>query len=208
MAAVSTRVNPLLALVSLLALLQLLVPLVEANWREVPVHHGGALDHRDKMEQRQGYAPYAVPQHGAQVARQSYGGYQQQEEDSSDLLTYILPALAITGLSLLFPSIVTINSSKRRRRDASGDLEPIEPMDALLGHLSTIYYAATESDICMQRIVCELGATTKDLKQGNKDLMISILGKAASKKYSKLFSKFSYGVNTANCKKIGCKLID
>lgn len=32
------------------------------------------------------------------------------------LLALVLPALAVTGLSLLFPSIVTINTGTRRRR--------------------------------------------------------------------------------------------
>lgn len=35
----------------------------------------------------------------------------------SDYLTYVLPALAITGLSLLFPNIVTVNTGRRLRRD-------------------------------------------------------------------------------------------
>lgn len=38
-----------------------------------------------------------------------------------DYLAYVLPALAITGLSLLFPNIVTINTAKRRRRDTIGE---------------------------------------------------------------------------------------
>lgn len=52
---------------------------------------------------------------------QMYGGYDDSEYESSDgFLPYVLPALAITGLSLLFPNIVTVNTG-RRRRDAGGE---------------------------------------------------------------------------------------
>lgn len=36
-------------------------------------------------------------------------------------LALVLPALAVTGLSLLFPSIVTVNTGRRRRRSAAGE---------------------------------------------------------------------------------------
>lgn len=36
-------------------------------------------------------------------------------------LAMVLPALAFTGLSLLFPTIVTVNTGVRRRRSAAGE---------------------------------------------------------------------------------------
>lgn len=36
-------------------------------------------------------------------------------------LALVLPALAFTGLSLLFPTIITVNSGVRRRRSATGE---------------------------------------------------------------------------------------
>lgn len=55
------------------------------------------------------------------MAQMYGGGYDDSEYESSDgFLPYVLPALAITGLSLLFPNIVTVNTG-RRRRDAGGE---------------------------------------------------------------------------------------
>lgn len=76
----------------------------------VPVHHGGAPVATERRGQR-----------GKQRMAQMYGGYDDSEYESSDgFLPYVLPALAITGLSLLFPNIVTVNTG-RRRRDAGGE---------------------------------------------------------------------------------------
>jgi len=122
----------------------------------------------------------------------------------------LIPTLLVLGFQAVWPRRTHYNVVKRST-DALGSESSspaAAPMDDLVAHLTNIYYAATESDECIQRIVCELGATAKSMKPGNKNLMISILGKAASNKYSKLFSRFQDGVNTANCKKIGCKLID
>lgn len=77
---------------------------------KVPVHHGGPPVAMDRRGQR-----------GKQRVseQQMYGGYDEYES-SDGFLPYVLPALAITGLSLLFPNIVTVNTG-RRRRDAGGE---------------------------------------------------------------------------------------
>lgn len=77
--------------------------------QEVPVHHGGAPVATDRRGQRE--------QHRME---HSYGGYDSGYESSDGFLPYVLPALAITGLSLLFPNVVTVNTG-RRRRDTGGE---------------------------------------------------------------------------------------
>lgn len=61
---------------------------------------------------------YSAPE--ASYGAPSYGSY--EEEGGFDLTSIIIPILALIGLSLLFPTYVSLTSVKRKRREA-GDFE-------------------------------------------------------------------------------------
>ncbi|XP_042204235.1 uncharacterized protein LOC121853908 isoform X2 [Homarus americanus] len=191
MAAVNTPRSLLLLLLAFLHIATTLgaVAFYEKSRLAVPVHHGGeqiVAEDRIGQIQRQG-------ERSGPAARRE-----------KNYFAYILPALAIAGLSLLFPNIVTVDTAGRRRRDIGSEA----PVAALTEHLMNVYYAAIESDQCMQRLACELGAASISLNPHHHNLMLQVLGSTTSNKYSGLFDKFKAGVNAEKCKKYGCSLMD
>ncbi|XP_066943060.1 uncharacterized protein [Macrobrachium rosenbergii] len=202
-----TPFPPRVSLAVLLAPFLLALPSVAAaayysdNRLTVPVHHGGEpvlADDRIGHVRRGDYESYgSYPEHSSYTAH-----------DGGSYLAYILPALAITGLSLLFPNVVTVNTTRRRRRDAQNPAEAESPVNELSEHLMNIYFAATESDECIQRIVCEVGASARSLNSENMTSLISLLSASAPSKYNKFFEKFKMGMNAEKCEKIGCSLLD
>ncbi|XP_071546797.1 uncharacterized protein [Panulirus ornatus] len=154
MASISTHCSILLVLPLLAAYLQGSNALAAGAFRD-DTRLSALDDGEPSMAGRQG-----------QIHRQE--GYYHQPQSEENHLAYVLPALFITGISLLFPNFVTINS-RRRRRNA----DPDAPMEELTQHLMNVYLAAVESDGCMQRVVCELGAVARNLKPYQRNLMIS-----------------------------------
>ncbi|KAG7156305.1 uncharacterized protein LOC121853908 isoform X1 [Homarus americanus] len=112
-----------------------------------------------------------------------------------------VPALAVLALSAIWPT----RRHYRIKREADGSEAPVA---ALTEHLMNVYYAAIESDQCMQRLACELGAASISLNPHHHNLMLQVLGSTTSNKYSGLFDKFKAGVNAEKCKKYGCSLMD
>merc|ERR1712213_306985 len=98
-------------------------------------------------------ASYGAPETGCGAPSDSYGvsygGY--EEESLPDLTPIIVGILVLTGLSLLFPTFVSL-TSVRRKRDA----------DDVVKRVNDIYTAVVQSEECMERIACEVGGLAAD----------------------------------------------
>ncbi|XP_047491604.1 uncharacterized protein LOC125040876 [Penaeus chinensis] len=112
-----------------------------------------------------------------------------------------IPALVVLAFSALWPE----HHYYRVKRDSG---EATTPTEELTEHMMNVYFAAMESDECLQRVVCELGASAKTLKPQNQNIIVSMLGSVSSKKYASLFEKFKSGMNSERCQKIGCGFLD
>ncbi|XP_037792966.1 uncharacterized protein LOC119588353 [Penaeus monodon] len=112
-----------------------------------------------------------------------------------------IPALVVLAFSALWPE----HHYYRVKRDSG---EMTTPTEELTEHMMNVYFAAMESDECLQRVVCELGASAKSLKPQNQNIIVSMLGSVSSKKYASLFEKFKSGMNSERCQKIGCGFLD
>ena len=94
----------------------------------VPLSHGshpGEIAGNDNIrntnyQQNHGVNRYGIAEEGnihfASIANRQYGPSPTYEsvEKQPDFLQLLLPALAITGLSLLFPNVITITGRKKR----------------------------------------------------------------------------------------------
>ena len=73
---------------------------------------------------------YGAPDTGYGAPASSYGApsyndapsYGAQEEAGLDLTSILIPILALLGLSLLFPTYVSVTSRKKRSLDGTGEL--------------------------------------------------------------------------------------
>merc|ERR1711902_450310 len=100
-----------------------------------------------------------APEYGAPADSYgvSYGGY--EEETLPDLTPIIVGILVLTGLSLLFPTFVSL-TTVRRKRHAEDD---VNPMSDVVGRVNDIYSAVVQSEECMERIACEIGGLAADV---------------------------------------------
>ena len=62
---------------------------------------------------------YGPPSTGYGTPSSSYG--EASAGGGLDLTSILIPILALLGLSLLFPTFVTINGNRRRKREAGGE---------------------------------------------------------------------------------------
>jgi len=124
-----------------------------------------------------------------------YGHDHEASSGLPDFTPLIIAVLVLTGLSLLFPSTVSIASGKRRKRETG---EETSPMTDVLDRVNDIYMAVVESEECMERIACEVGGLAQDMG-------ISTMAKMADplvpRKYKAYYKQFTNG---SNCKKIKC----
>ncbi|XP_071546796.1 uncharacterized protein [Panulirus ornatus] len=142
---------------------------------------------------------WAQPRSFWSRARSIMPRFYQVASDAASVLA--LPTLAVLALSAIWPQ----HTHYRSKREAD---DPDAPMEELTQHLMNVYLAAVESDGCMQRVVCELGAVARNLKPYQRNLMISVLSSAVPVKHSHLFSKFKAGVNAETCHKYSCSMLD
>merc|ERR1712073_101231 len=95
------------------------------------------------------------PSYGAPEPSYSAPSYGYEEASAGlDLTSILIPILALLGLSLLFPTFVTV-SGGRRKRDVLDEDEG--PDSNLVERVQSIYMAVLESEECVERVVCELG---------------------------------------------------
>jgi len=131
-----------------------------------------------------------APQYGEPAP--SYGG---GEADLPDLTPIIIGILALVGLSLLFPTFVSV--SARKKRSAAEDANP---MTDVVERVNEIYNSVITSEQCMERIACELGGLASDvgLKESPMAKMADLFVTA---KYKPYYKQFKSG---QNCEKIKC----
>lgn len=124
----------------------------------------------------------------------SYGGY--EEETLPDLTPIIVGILVLTGLSLLFPTFVSL-TSVRRKRHAEDD---VNPMTDVVERVNDIYSAVVQSEECMERIACEIGGLAADVGL-TQSPAIKLAGGFVPSKYKNYYKQFAHG---KDCQKIKC----
>merc|ERR1712073_153451 len=130
-------------------------------------------------------AGYETPSYGTPSS--SYG----EASGGLDLTSILIPILALLGLSLLFPTFVTINDAGRRKREAGDDSAA-----SIVNRIQDMSLALMESEECMERVACEMGGLVEDA--GISKSMTKMVEKFAPKKYAKMMKNFNHG---NDCKK-------
>jgi len=136
-------------------------------------------------------AEYGAPSDSYGV---SYGGY--EEETLPDLTPIIVGILVLTGLSLLFPTFVSL-TSVRRKRHAEDD---VNPMTDVVERVNDIYSAVVQSEECMERIACEIGGLAADVGL-TQSPAVKLAGGFLPSKYKNYYKQFQSG---KDCQKIKC----
>jgi len=132
------------------------------------------------------------PSYGAPEPSYGYGAPTYEEAGAGlDLTSILIPILALLGLSLLFPTFVTIN---RKKRDVMDEDE--SPASNMIERAQDMYMAILESEECIERVVCELGGLVEDA--GYSKQMTKTMEVFAPKKYAKMMKTFNHG---KDCKK-------
>jgi len=140
---------------------------------------------------------HAAADSGYGAPSDSYGAVSYQEEEAlPDLTPIIVGILVLTGLSLLFPTFVSL-SSVRRKRHAEDD---VNPMTDVVERVNDIYSAVVTSEECMERIACEIGGLAADVGLTQSPAVKLASGFVPSK-YKNYYKQFQRG---KDCQKIKC----
>merc|ERR1719270_39088 len=142
---------------------------------------------------------YGAPEPSYEEPAQEYAAapsYGAAEAAVPDLTPIIIGILVLTGLSLLFPTYVTL-TSVRRRRSAEGSQDSTE--NSLVERVQDIYMAVVESEECMERVACEVGGIAADA--GVNKGMTKLAESFVPKKYQKMMKNFN---SAKDCHKIKC----
>merc|ERR1711988_1620080 len=147
---------------------------------------------------------YGAPEPSYGAPEASYGapsyGYGTEEASAGlDLTPILIPILALLGLSLLFPTFVTINGTGRRKRDVMDEDE--SSSSNMISRVQDMYMAIMESEECIERVVCELGGLVSDA--GYSKQMTRSLEMFAPKKYAKMMKSFNNGKDCTKNNKCG-----
>jgi len=139
-------------------------------------------------------ATYGAPEpEYAPPAYESYDPVPYEEEGGFDLATLIIPILVIVGLSLLFPVTVNVDANGRKKRDVDTSSDVIE-------RVNEIYTAVVQSEECMEKIACEVGALAGDVGLTRNPALKLAEGFMPSK-YKTYYKQFVAG---KDCHKIKC----
>jgi len=141
-------------------------------------------------------ASYGAPETGYGAPSDSYGVSYQEEEALPDLTPIIVGILVLTGLSLLFPTFVSL-SSVRRKRHAE---DVVNPMTDVVERVNDIYSSVVASEECMERIACEVGGLAADVGLTQSPALKLASGFVPSK-YKSYYKQFQSG---KDCHKIKC----
>merc|ERR1711879_811243 len=118
------------------------------------------------------------------------------EEGGFDIATLLIPILILAGLSLLFPTITTVDvNSSRKKRSAD-----VNPMSDVVGRVNDIYSAVVQSEECMERIACEIGGLAADVGL-TQSPSVKLAGAFVPSKYKNYYKQFANG---KDCQKIKC----
>jgi len=140
--------------------------------------------------------PYSAPEPAYSAPATGYG-VSYEEEAGLDLTSIIIPLLALVGLSLLFPTYVSL-STVRKRRDLQD--EDVNPMTDVVERVNDIYSAVIKSEECMERIACEIGGLAADVGL-TQSPAVKLAGGFVPSKYKNYYKQFANG---KDCQKIKC----
>jgi len=150
-------------------------------------------------------APATAPATGYGAPADDLGSYEPaygatgygEPETPFDISTLIIPLLIIFGLSLLFPTSTTVdvNAAERRRRSLEGDHQT-----DVIERVNEIYTAVVQSEECMEKIACEVGALAGDVGL-TQSPALKIAGGFVPSKYKTYYKQFTAG---KDCHKIKC----
>merc|ERR1711878_161144 len=136
---------------------------------------------------------YSEPETGYGAPAPSYG---YEEEPLPDLTPIIVGILVLTGLSLLFPTFVSL-STVRRKRHAEDDGDHQTDVIERVTEIST---EVVQSEECMEKIACEVGALAADVGLTQSPALKLASGFVPSK-YKTYYKQFTNG---KDCHKIKC----
>merc|ERR1712228_769868 len=145
---------------------------------------------------------YGAPAASYEPAAPSYSapatgyGVAAEPEELPDLTPIIVGILVLTGLSLLFPTFVSL-TSVRRKRHAEDD---VNPMTDVVERVNDIYSAVVQSEECMERIACEIGGLAADVGL-TQSPAVKLAGGFLPSKYKNYYKQFQSG---KDCQKIKC----
>merc|ERR1711945_78169 len=166
---------------------------------------GGSHSHSSSSSSSSYGAPepsYSAPAPSYGAPEPSYGAPSYGYEEASaglDLTSILIPILALLGLSLLFPTFVTINGTGRRKRDVMDEDE--STTSNMINRVQDMCMAIMESEECIERVVCELGGLVEDA--GYSKQMTRSLDLFAPKKYAKMMKSFNKGKDCTKNNKCG-----
>jgi len=136
---------------------------------------------------------YEEPASGYGAPAPSYG---YEEEPLPDLTPIIVGILVLTGLSLLFPTFVSLATVRRKRHaEDEGDHQT-----DVIERVNEIYTAVVQSEECMEKIACEVGALAGDVGL-TQSPALKIAGTFVPSKYKTYYKQFTAG---KDCHKIKC----
>lgn len=150
---------------------------------------------------------YEEPAEAYAAPAETYGApapsYSSAEASTSvpDLTPIIIGILVLTGLSLLFPTYVTLTSVRRKRSvdGVEGTEEEAGGLSNVIERVQDIYMAVLESEECMERVACEVGGLAEDA--GLPKTVFHLAEPYVPKKYNKFVKKFN---TPKDCHKIKC----
>merc|ERR1712123_437036 len=130
-------------------------------------------------------ASYGAPEPSYEEPAQEYAAapsYGAAEAAVPDLTPIIIGILVLTGLSLLFPTYVTLTSVRRKRSaESTRDESPMSNM--------------------VERVACEVGGLAEDA--GISKSLTKASASFLPKKYSKMMNKFNHGKDCSKNNKCG-----
>jgi len=161
---------------------------------------------RDSGASASGYgapAPsYGAPEPSYEEPVQEYAAapsYGAAEAAVPDLTPIIIGILVLTGLSLLFPTYVTLTSVRRKRSAESTQDE--NPMNNMIERVQDMYMAVLQSEECMERVACEVGGLAADA--GISKSLTRASEAFLPKKYNKMMKNFNHGKDCSKNNKCG-----
>jgi len=138
---------------------------------------------------------YGAPETGYGAPAESYGVPSYEEEPLPDLTPIIVGILVLTGLSLLFPTFVSLSTVRRKRHAGDEDAR-----SDVIERVNEIYTAVVQSEECMEKIACEVGALAGDVGLTQSPALKLAEGFMPSK-YKTYYKQFVAG---KDCHKIKC----
>jgi len=146
---------------------------------------------------------YGAPEPSYEEPVQEYSApapsYGAAEAAAPDLTPIIIGILVLTGLSLLFPTYVTL-TSVRRKREAVGTQDE-SPMTNMIERVQDMYMAVLQSEECLERVACEVGGLAEDA--GISKSLTKAAESFLPKKYNKMMKKFNHGKDCSKNNKCG-----